>query len=307
MSAIGGTPPVVHQRGFRVAVAESFGLVALGLLIIVVGTWLLGLALGERDQAAKVVTLALPALLAGALSVLSPCSFPIMLGYFSITFQQQPQRIGAITLAFLLGVGTTMSVLGASFTALGSLAIDYQEQMAQIGGALIIGFGLMTLFGKGFSGLGLTRSAGAGSGAAYLFGLMFALGWTACVGPILGSILTMLLADGASSSGTFSIISGAALAQVYVLGMGLPILILVMALVRGVNGRDVGKLIQGRELTVSVGNRHLALNWMSLISGLLLIGLGLLLLTGAMTRLTQELGSSWIAQWVVRLESHLPV
>ena len=306
MSAIQGTPPAIRQRGFRVAVAESFGLVGLGLMIIVIGTWLLGLMLGERDQAAKVVTLALPALLAGSLSVLSPCSFPIMLGYFSITFQQQPQRIGAITLAFLLGVGTTMSVLGASFTALGSLAIDYQEQMAQIGGVLIIGFGLMTLLGKGFSGLGLTRSTGAGSGAAYLFGLMFALGWTACVGPILGSILTMLLADGASSSGTFSIISGAALAQVYVLGMGLPILILVMALVRGVSGRDVGKLIQGREFTLAIANRQLALNWMSLISGLLLIGLGLLLLTGAMTRLTQELGSSWISQWVVRLEEHLP-
>lgn len=307
MSVMSVSAPVTRRRSFWRAVLESLGIVVAGLVTIVLVSWLIGIMLGERDQAAKLATLALPALAAGALSVLSPCSFPIMLGYFSVTFQQQPKRIGLITLAFLLGVGTTMSVLGASFTALGSLAIDYQEQMARIGGLLIIAFGIMTLLGKGFSGLGLTRSGGAGAGAAYVFGLMFALGWTACVGPILGSILTMLLADGASTSGAFSLISGAALAQVYVLGMGLPILILVTALVRGVSGRDIGKLIQGREVGLHLGGRRLAINVMSLISGLLLVGLGILLFTGAMTRLTQELGSSWLAQWVVRIEEHLPV
>jgi cytochrome c-type biogenesis protein len=164
----------------------------------------------------------------------------------------------------------------------------------------------MTLLGRGFRGLAFTRPGGTSLGAAYTFGLLFALGWTACVGPILGSILTMLLADGASTSGTYSIVSGAALAQIYVLGMGLPILILVTGLTRGVSSRDVGRLINGREIGLNLAGRSWSVNLISLISGLLLIGLGIMLYTGTMTRLTQELGSSGLARWVVEIEERLP-
>jgi cytochrome c-type biogenesis protein len=214
------------------------------------------------------------------LSILSPCSLPIVLGYFSVMFQQQPGRIGAITLAFLLGVGTTMSILGAGFTALGSLAIEHQEQMTRVGGLLIIGFGLLTLTGRGFSGMRMTGRSGAGLGAAYLFGLMFALGWTACVGPILGSILTLLLADAATTGGAISLISGAALSQVYVLGMGLPILVVVLGLMHGGNGREIGRTLRGRTLTVSLGGRIVSMPPATLLSGAMLIGLGALMLTG---------------------------
>lgn len=289
------------------ASAQATGLVLASLLVILVIVGLIGTSLGEPGLAGRVLTLALPAVLAGMLAILSPCSLPIVLGYFSVMFQQQPQRIGGITLAFLLGVGTTMSVLGASFTTLGSFAIENQEQMARFGGALIIGFGVLTLTGRGFGGLHFTRRTGAGLGAAYLFGLMFALGWTACVGPILGSILTLLLADAASSSGVISLISGAALSQMYVLGMGLPILIVVLGLVGSGSGRDLGGLLRGRTFAPTIGHRTFSLHLTTVISGALLIGLGVLMLTGVMTRLSQQMGTSALSRWVVTLERWIPI
>jgi cytochrome c-type biogenesis protein len=288
------------------ASAQAIGLVLVSLLGILLIVGVIGASLGEPGLAGRVLALAIPALVAGMLSILSPCSLPIVLGYFSVMFQQQPRRIGGITLAFLLGVGTTMSALGASFTTLGSFAIEYQDQMARIGGALIIGFGVLTLMGRGFGGLHFAGRTGTGLGAAFLFGLMFALGWTACVGPILGSILTLLLADAASSSGVISLISGAALSQMYVLGMGLPILVVVLSLMRGGSGRDISRIFRGRMVQANIGNRTMSLHLTTFISGMMLIGLGFLMLTGAMTRLSQQLGSSAMSQWVVTIERWIP-
>ncbi|HET7054928.1 MAG TPA: cytochrome c biogenesis protein CcdA [Thermomicrobiales bacterium] len=297
---------VPRRRSVWLATAQALGLVGTALAAILLLAGVGGAALGEPELTGRMLTLAIPALLAGMLSILSPCSLPIVLGYFSVMFQQQPRRIGSITIVFLLGVGTTMSVLGASFTALGSIAIQYQESMTRAGGVLIIAFGLLTLRGRGFGGLHLTGRTGAGLGAAYLFGLMFALGWTACVGPILGSILTLLLADAATTGGAISLISGAALSQVYVLGMGLPILVVVLGLMHGGNGREIGRTLRGRTLTVSLGGRIVSMPPATLLSGAMLIGLGALMLTGTMTRLSQQLGSSALSQWVVKLEAWIP-
>jgi cytochrome c-type biogenesis protein len=276
------------------------------LIAIVLLVAILGEMTGQAELSSKVLTLALPALAAGALSVLSPCSLPIVLGYFSVAFQEQRDRIVLVTLAFLGGVGVTMTVLGASFTALGSLAIDEQARISLIGGLLVIGFGVMSFFGKGFSGLKLTRSSNLGAGGAFFYGLIFAFGWTACVGPILGSVLTLLLAEGSTTSGALSLVAGGVLSMIYVLGLGLPIFLLVLALKGGGNHREVSRLLRGRSFTHSIGGRTLFLHSTAMISGLLLIGLGVLLATGQMTMLSQELAGSRLAQLGVEIEGWIP-
>lgn len=295
-----------NRRALWLAAGGSLGIALLALLAVIGAIALAGALFDDTRVASKVLSLALPAFLAGVLSVLSPCSLPIVLGYFSVAFREERDRIGRITLAFLAGVGTTMTVLGASFTGLGSLAIDYQEELAQIGGVLVIGFGLLALFGKGFSGFALSRRGGFGPGATYLYGLIFALGWTTCVGPILGSILTLLLAEGSSSSGVLSLMGGGALSLIYVLGLGVPILLLVLALRSGGNHREVVGRLRGRGLTLPLGTRTLQLHTTSVLSGVLLIALGLLLITGEMTRISQELAGSRLAQWSVEVERWLP-
>lgn len=279
--------------------------IAAAVLILLIATIIVA-ALGDRDQLGKLITLALPSFVAGALSALSPCSLPILLGFFSIAFQNDRSRIGPVTAAFLLGAGTTMAVLGAGFTALGSFAIDHQDTLVTVGGILIIGFGLLTLSGRGFSGVHVSHRGGTSPGAAYLFGLLFALGWTACVGPILGSILTLLVTTGSTVNQASALTSGAALALIYVVGLGLPILIAVFGLSEGLGVRDVFGGVRGRTLGFTIGSWHWEAPITTVISGGLMIVLGWLLLNGAMIRITEQFGSSWLAQWVVQIESHLP-
>lgn len=269
------------------------------LLLIVAG---ISRAADRPELAADVLALAIPAFIGGLLSSISPCSLPIIIGYFSIALQEQRDRIGLVTLAFLAGVGTTMTVLGASFTALGSLAIDYQTTLSLVGGLLIIGFGVMSLLGKGFTGLKVMRRPSAGLGGTYLYGLIFALGWTTCVGPILGSILTLLLAEGSSVGGALSLVSGSLLVMIYVTGLGLPIFLVVNALTAGGPGSRVARAMRGRGWEPKIAGRTIYLHSTELISGALLIALGLLLATGQLTTISEQLVSSPLTEFDLKIE-----
>lgn len=297
--------PATRRRPARSlwrAALGAFGLAVAALAAILLVVALVAGLAGQPGLATRVLSLALPALVAGVLSVLSPCSLPIILGYFTVAFQEQRERIGLMTVAFLAGVGVTMSILGASFTALGSLAVDHQDDLSLVGGILVIGFGIMSIFGKGFGGLKLTRKTGVSAGGAFLYGLVFALGWTTCVGPILGSVLTLLLTEGSTTGGALSLLAGGALSLIYVLGLGLPVFLLVLALRAGGTHRDVSRILRGRSWSLAVAGRTLELHSTALISGALLIALGLLLATGQMTAITRELAGSPLSRLAYDLE-----
>lgn len=165
-------------------------------------------------------TLAVLAFLGGLLSFASPCTLPILTAYFAFAFQSDRQRIAANTLAFMLGLGTTFSLLGAAGFALGRVLGQNQGLIMLIGGTAIVIFGVMSLLGRGFSGAtGLaTQERTPGMGSSYLFGLTFAVGWSACVGPILGVILTLAFQ-------TATVWHGMMLLFIYTLGLGLPLII----------------------------------------------------------------------------------
>ncbi len=286
------------------AVRSLLAVLAL-LVITIIGIAALGAALDEPEFASDVISLAIPAFIAGVFSILSPCSLPIVIGYFSLVVREHSQQIGVITVAFLLGVGTTMAIIGAGFTALGSLVIDYQERLAQVGGVMIILFGLMSIFGKGFGGMTFMQRPGMGTGGAYGYGLIFALGWTTCVGPILGSILTLLLAEGNSASGALSLVAGGTLSLVYVLGLGLPILLLVGAISSAGPSSRVAKVMRGKGWEVTLFGKTFYFHSTSVISGILLILLGFLLLSGQMTALSEQLASSPLTELGLRIEEWL--
>lgn len=294
--------PQEKRRSEWKAAGQAIGLALLFVFVLLVVVALISRAANKPELSAEVLALAIPAFIGGMLSSLSPCSLPIVMGYFSIAFQEQRDRIGVITLAFLGGVATTMTILGASFTALGSLVIDYQTTMSLVGGILVIGFGVMSLVGKGFGGIHMTNRPSAGVGSSYVYGLVFALGWTTCVGPILGSILTLLLTEGSSVGGALSLIAGSLLVLIYVCGLGLPVFLLVNALTAAGPGSRVTRIMRGRGWEVSVLGKELYLHSTAIVSGLLLIGLGILLATGTMTTISQQLVSSPLTEFDLRLE-----
>jgi cytochrome c-type biogenesis protein len=177
---------------------------------------------------------------AGLFSFLSPCVLPLFPSYLSfITGMSVDRLAGDVaagarsrvllhSAAFIAGFTVVFVSLGASFSAAGQFLFGYRDWIRMAGGALIIVFGLYI---AGFLRVGIfartkqlqIRSKPAGYVGSFAVGLTFAIGWTPCVGPILGSILTL-----ASSDKTVQ--QGIALLLAYSAGLGLPFLLSSIAL-----------------------------------------------------------------------------
>jgi cytochrome c-type biogenesis protein len=145
----------------------------------------------------------------GVFSFLSPCVLPLFPSYLSFitgmsvdqlqTAGDAAQRRRVVlghSLAFILGFSTVFVGMGASFSALSQLLVDYRDLIRRVGGALIIVFGLYLAGALRLAWLGRSQqvrlqSKPAGLVGSWLVGVTFAVGWTPCVGPILGSILTL--------------------------------------------------------------------------------------------------------------------
>jgi len=177
---------------------------------------------------------------AGLFSFLSPCVLPLFPSYLSFITGMSVDRLtheagaGARTrvmvhsLAFILGFSAVFVSLGASFSAAGQFLLDYRDWIRIAGGILIVVFGLyiagilrVRLFGR-TQQLHI-RNKPAGLIGSFLVGLTFAIGWTPCVGPILGSILTL-------ASNDKTIWQGITLLLAYSAGLGLPFLLSSVAL-----------------------------------------------------------------------------
>jgi len=247
----------------------------------------------------NVLVLLPAAFLAGLLSFLSPCTLPILPAYFAFSVQTHKQNVVSVTVAFFLGLATTLTVLGASATALSLLLLQNLRHLTLLGGLVIMAFGAMSLLGKGFTGLQLQERPAMSLAGSYLYGATFALGWTACVGPILGAILTLLATQG------IAIVQGALLAFVYALGLGAPLIVLSTFFSRLGRGTRFWEFLKGRGFEVHLGGHTLYLHTISVLSGLLLIGVGYLLASGQLTLVTRLAAGNDLSLWVVEAEEQM--
>lgn len=217
----------------------------------------------------------LVAFTAGILSFLSPCVLPLVPSYIgfltglSLDEMKSRRRI-AFTHAvlFVLGFTLVFMLLGATATALGRTLVVHKVWLQRIGGVLIILFGLVCLGVIRFGALLQDKrmhlqDKPLGYLGSVLVGMAFAAGWTPCIGPILGGILGM-----ASASDTFS--RGMLLLGAYSAGLAVPFLIAAWAV-----DRFIGWFQKFRPY----------LPWVMRVSGILLIFVGVLLVTGQFTRL----------------------
>jgi len=259
------------------------GLAVVMVVALVILSWSSGDRQDTRSPTGGISALVLApmAFLAGMLSFLSPCCLPVLSAYVAYTVQERRERVTVTTIAFFLGVATTMVVLGASATVLSQLLFRYLPTLTLAGGLLVIGFGVMSLLGKGFAGIPMLNRPVVGVTGAYLYGATFALGWTACVGPILGALLTMLATQG------LAVLQGALLAFIYALGLGTPLIILATYLSRLDKRSRLWRIMRGRSFQVDLGFTTLYLHTTSIASGVLLIAMGLLLATGQLSTLSR--------------------
>ena len=226
----------------------------------------------------------LAAMLAGVISFISPCVLPIVPGYLSFisganmaqlkagdeAARGLARRVAVTSLFFVLGFSTVFVTLGAAATYVGYLLQTYKRELGMIGGAIIIVLGLHTagiiqikwlLYEKRAE----VRNRPLGLLGAYVVGLAFAFGWTPCIGPILGSIIIY-----ASQQDTVG--QGILLLAAYSLGLGIPFLLAGLAV--------------NRFLAASSRLRkHMRV--IEYVSGALLIGVGVLLLTDRLSVLAR--------------------
>lgn len=286
------------RRRSRTAVLAA----ALGVLfaltgITIVGSRLMGAGLDiMRPNVGTVIVLALPTFLAGMLSFLSPCCMPVLSAYFAFTLQAQRERMVVMTVAFFLGVATTMVALGATATALSRVLFQNLPTLTLIGGVVVIGFGIFNLLGKGFSGVQFAGRPGVGITGAYVYGATFALGWSACVGPLLGALLTMLATQGVA------VLEGALLAFIYALGLGAPLVLFATFVGRVDPKSRLWRVLRGRGFSLNLGVTTLHLHSTSVISGVMLIVVGLMLATGQLSALSRWSVQTPLARWVLDLE-----
>ncbi|HEU4326062.1 MAG TPA: cytochrome c biogenesis protein CcdA [Roseiflexaceae bacterium] len=264
------------------------------------------------------LVLAPAAFLAGIFSFLSPCTLPILPAYFAFTFQARRERVVLMTVMFFLGLATTIVVLGASATALSQLffrqlsssgavteiplgfttirLLSVLDLVQLVGGLVVVVFGLMSMVGRGFTGLRLLDRPTAGAAGAFLYGATFAFGWTACVGPIYGALLTLLTTQG------IAVVQGAVLAFIYALGLGMPLIIVASFFSRLGTGSRFWRLIRGRGFELNLGFTRLHLHSTSVLSGLMLVLVGTLLATGQLSVLSQWSQSTPMGQWAISIE-----
>lgn len=218
------------------------------------------------------------AFLAGLLSFVSPCVLPLVPAYLGFItgmslddLQERPSRRAVMVPAvfFVAGFSLIFLLLGASATLLGQLFREYQNWIARVGGVIIVLFGLHLL--GVFRMTPLLRekrlhlsSSPTGYLGAGLAGLVFGAGWTPCIGPVLGTLLTWAMIRDTMWNAML-LLGG------YSLGLAVPFLLAALA--------------TGWFLRVSRKYRRL-IPVMEKASGALLLVVGLLLVTGTFTTLS---------------------
>jgi len=211
---------------------------------------------------------------AGVVSFLSPCVLPLVPAYVSYVAGESVwrkrrlharDRLMAIGMSapFVAGFSAVFIAFGASASVLGQLLQRYRYEANLVAGAVVIAFGLFML--------GLWRwlpwlqrdlrphlhLAGGNPFAAFVLGVAFAFGWTPCIGPILGAILTVSAAS--TDSG------GIGLLGAYSLGLGVPFLLAALFIDRAAG---LLRRLRGFGAAVQIGG------------GLVLVALGIAMLTG---------------------------
>ena len=214
---------------------------------------------------------------AGAVSFASPCVLPLVPGYLAFASglsgaREGTRGRGVVLLAsvlFVLGFAVFFTILGGAFGGLGRALAEHRQLVGALGGVLVLAMGLFLLgvlrprvMEQEARALSLVRRGGLLG--AFPLGLVFAAGWTPCIGPTLAAILTLTAADGSASPAR-----GATLAFAYALGLGLPFIV-----IGGLLDRGVGALARLRKHSLRLERA----------GGAVLVVVGVLLVTGLWDR-----------------------
>lgn len=257
-------------------------------VVLDVGSWTASAVGGN-------MLLAIPvALIAGLVAFFSPCVLPLLPGYLAYASglgaaeviettnadggaRRHRMRMLAGTSLFVVGIAAVFVSTGAVAGSLGQFVFTNSGVIGRILGGLIIVLGLIYVgvLRIGQRDMRIHRVPASGVAAAPLVGIAFALGWTPCIGPTLGAVLSLALNEGTA-------FRGALLAAVFALGMGIPFVAAGIAYSK--TARSFGFLRRHQMAVQRIG-------------GLVMILVGVLLVTGIWNRMMAGV-RGWAAGFV---------
>lgn len=202
--------------------------------------------------------------LEGIVTFVSPCllpMLPIYISYFAGGTEKNTRKVIKNALGFMLGFTVIFVLLGALAGSFGRLLTEYRTVVNIVTGLIVIVFGLhfLGLFRLSiFKGSSVARTENLGFFSSVLFGIVFSIGWTPCVGAFLGSALLLAASRGSVFEGIFMLL-------LYSLGLGIPLFISAL-------------LIDKLKGAFAFIKRHYRV--INIVSGSLLILVGVLMATG---------------------------
>jgi cytochrome c-type biogenesis protein len=217
----------------------------------------------------------------GFVSFISPCVLPLVPGYLSAVSgvsvgelqrgERSPRKVLLPAIVFCLSFTVVFVALGMTATGLGSALQDSRGTLDKVAGIVIIALGVLFLLTPFVPKLNREWRPDAlisrtGSGGPLIAGAAFAFAWTPCIGPTLGAILT-------AASTQDNVGDGAVLLLFYSLGLSVPFLLTALAFTRA---WTAFRWLRDRYILITA------------LSGVVLIAMGVLLLTGELTRLNNE-------------------
>lgn len=221
------------------------------------------------------------AALAGLLSFLSPCVLALVPAYVGYLSGRSMTTSGVVVesktttfthgLAFVFGFSLVFIIGGAAIGALGSLIGDFfvKRWIARVGGVVVVLFGLHTLgvINIPFLDYDTRRQVQPNPRLGYLasalMGVFFSAGWAPCIGPVLGTILNLALFSG-------QVTQGVILLSAYSVGMAIPFLLAALGM---------------GQVTTLMRRHSQAVRYISIATGVLLVVVGVMLITGTLERL----------------------
>jgi cytochrome c-type biogenesis protein len=221
------------------------------------------------------------ALIAGLVSFASPCVLPLVPGYLGYVTglsgvdlaRQRRGRMVAGALLFVLGFTVVFVTTTSTVAGLVGRLVSHQDVVTRVAGVAVIGLGLLFVGwapGSERRWQSSWRPAAGLAGAPFL-GAVFAVGWTPCIGPTLGAVLFLTTSEGGG------VRRGIVLAVAYCLGLGVPFVLVALGWSRA--SRVLGAL-----------RRHQ--RTLQVVGGLLLVGVGVLMVSGAWTTLITRLAGA---------------
>ena len=208
------------------------------------------------------------AFVGGMISVLLPCTLAILPAFFAYTFKER-REITKMTLVFFAGFSLIFVILGIFASAIGqtlaSIQVANTKMLVMAAGALLILFGIMTILGKGFNFINLDKKTGHDIFGIFSFGILFGLGWSACLGPVLAGILLI-------ASTFHNYFYAGALLFFYSLGLFVP-LFLISIFFDKFNLTRVS-WIKGKEFEVKIFGKTFFIHTTKVAAGILLIASG---------------------------------